>query len=115
MEDIISVYEYNGVRWALRGKHSFDELGFIPTFLSYDDERPSAEQIDANYQHGGGWRPNNKFKFDRDTHTLQYPGDPELKSFAVGIMPNETLLMFPYSILLIFNRKEKTYEVARVD
>jgi hypothetical protein len=35
-----------------------DALGFVPQFLHTDDDRPAAEQIDDNYAHGGGWRPN---------------------------------------------------------
>jgi hypothetical protein len=45
--------------WAHKHGLNYDSLGHIPSFLHIDDERPAKEQIDANYQHGGGWREAN--------------------------------------------------------
>jgi hypothetical protein len=43
--------------WAERHGLDHESLGFIPQFLHADDPRSAAEQIDASYQHGGGWKP----------------------------------------------------------
>ena len=56
--------------WAERHGYDHEALGFIPTFLHVDDPRPAAEQIDAAYQHGGGWKPNpeatNRWRLEQD-------------------------------------------------
>ena len=55
------------------------DLGFLPSFLSEADPRPAAEQIHANYTHGGGWNPRlHGQSFDPVTLALTYPGDPPL-------------------------------------
>ena len=51
-------------------------LGLIPAFISAYDPTPVAEQVDANYQHGGGWRPLKGWMMDED-YVLTYPSPPE--------------------------------------
>ena len=34
-----------------------EQLGMLPYFIDPNDPRPAREQLDANYQHGGGWVP----------------------------------------------------------
>lgn len=46
--------------WAVLCKREAfhpDLVGLIPSFLNENDPTPIAKQIDAAYQHGGGWRP----------------------------------------------------------
>jgi hypothetical protein len=43
-------------------KASLEMLGYIPSFFSENDPRSAREQINENYQHGGGWRPLKGFK-----------------------------------------------------
>ncbi len=115
-QENIKVYKCNGVPWFIREGHDIEEVGFVPMFLDINDERPAAEQIDANYQHGGGWNPMEKWTFDRKTKMIKYPGDEPLESFAVALPnKNETVIMYPHSFMLIYNKVNKTYEVGRVD
>jgi hypothetical protein len=89
-----------------------DEIGIIPSFLDEDDPRPAREQLDANYQHGGGWRslPN----FDLDGTTLKYPGDPPMQPIAAMQLRNEMVLIYPSAFVMVL-QKHGTFEVARMD
>jgi hypothetical protein len=91
-----------------------DFLGFIPQFLSPADPRPAAEQLDANYQHGGGWRPMTGWTFDPLTNRLSYPGDPPLTPAAVGYLRDEVILVYPHAWVLIL-QKDGSFEVSRMD
>ena len=93
---------------------ALDYLGFIPTFLSLEDERPAREQIDSNYQHGGGWRPMEGFTFDTKTLQALYPGDPPLKPMAMAHLRSETIIVYKYGFVLIY-QEDGSYEIARVD
>ena len=65
-------------------RHDAEQLiGPLPSFLDPADPRPAREQFDANYQHGGGWRPIKGFTCDwKKDGTIHYPGDPPLKPIA---------------------------------
>lgn len=88
-------------------------VGFIPQFLDERDLRPAKEQIDANYAHGGGWRPMNGFKLVGG-HTIKYPGDPILKPRAEAKLRNETIVVYEYGITAIV-QKDGSFEAARLD
>jgi hypothetical protein len=89
------------------------DLGFLPSFLSDTDPRPASIQIDTNYGHGGGWRPQPGFALLKD-HTLKYPGDPPIKPLAMTNLRHELICFYPYSYLAIF-QPDGTFEVCRVD
>lgn len=104
-------------------------LGLIPSFLTDWDARPAKEQINDNYQHGGGWRPIDKFKLvkpvtDLERHIspyrvartliLEYPGDPPLKPLAVAQIRDETIVFYDGAFLAIF-QPDYSFEVARID
>jgi hypothetical protein len=89
------------------------DLGFLPMFLSDDDPRPAREQFDTNYQHGGGWRPMQKFTLQGD-NSLQYPGDPPLRPYAQVILRDELILVYPHSWVVI-KQQDGSFEVARMD
>jgi len=88
-------------------------LGYIPSFLDADDPRPAAKQIDANYQHGGGWSPQPEFKL-LDHNSIKYPGDDPLVPLAKAKLRDETILFYRHSYVAII-QPDRTYEVARVD
>jgi hypothetical protein len=100
--------------WHIYGYAHPDCLGFIPSFISDDDPRPIKEQIDANYQHGGGWRPIKGFIMTED-HLLHFPGDPPYRPLALGIMRNRCVILYEYSFLAISEEPGGEWEVARVD
>ena len=91
-----------------------EHLGFLPSFLDEDDPRPAREQIDANYQHGGGWNPFDGFSFHRERLSLTYPGDPPVKPLAMTKLRDEVIIFYDYSWLLIL-QPDGTWEVSRVD
>ena len=99
---------------ALHPKLTPEHLGFLPGFLDADDPRPAREQIDASYQHGGGWQPFEGFKFDPGRLTLKYPGDPAFKAIAMTTLRDETLYFFDHDWLLIL-QPDGVWEVARVN
>jgi len=90
-----------------------EDAGLIPMMLNLEDERPARDQLDANYQHGGGWRPMGKFKARRDG-SLQYPGDPAIEPLAVMHFRDELVLVYPYGFVGIF-QQDGSFEVARMD
>jgi hypothetical protein len=91
-----------------------DQLGIIPSFLSEDDPRPAKEQFDANYDHGGGWRPMPGFTLDRLTLELDYSGDPPMRPIALMRLRDEVILVYPYSFVLILQR-DRSFEICRMD
>ena len=90
-----------------------DITGLIPMMLDEDDPRPAKEQLDGNYQHGGGWRPMKNFKADDDL-TLRYPGDPPMKPRAMMLLRNERIVVYDYGFVAIV-QKDGGFEVARMD
>ena len=90
-------------------------LGYIPGFLSEDDERPAREQLDANYQHGGGYNPMPQWKLlDQASMKIQYPGDPPLKPVAMTVLRDEMIFVYPTAQVLIL-QPDGAFIVARMD
>lgn len=83
-------------------------------FISAGDPRSAKEQLDANYRHGGGWQPFEEFRFEQQTMTLNFPGDPPMKPLAVAQLRDEQIYIFPHSWIMIL-QKDGSYEVARMD
>ena len=90
------------------------DLGFLPSFLSEKDPRPAAEQIHANYTHGGGWNPQSGFIFRPETLMLLYPGDPPMLPRAASKLRDQMIYFYDYSYVLILEPDGK-WECARVD
>lgn len=67
-----------------------DHLGLIPSFLSNDDPRDAVAQIDANYQHGGGWRDSKVgdggWKPTAFFGMLKWPKDPPILALAKAVL-----------------------------
>ena len=88
-------------------------LGFIPQFLSPNDERPAREQFHTAYSHGGGWRP---FKgFDMlPNGNMSYPGDPPTRLIAEAKLRDETIRVYEHAWVAIV-QPDGAFEVARID
>lgn len=97
----------------LNSKAVMDHLGLIPSFLSEDDPRTAAEQIDSNYNFGGGWRPQPKFKL-MDNGNLAYPGDPDLTPLFMSQLRDETIFVYEFGYTAIV-QQDGSFEAARVD
>jgi hypothetical protein len=98
---------------AILKDHHPDELGLLPDFIDQDDPRPAREQFDANYQHGGGWHPIKGF-----THkgfVLHYPGDPPFEPIAMWPLRDEMIVVYRVGMVAIFQTKDGSFEVARMD
>lgn len=92
---------------------SYDNLGYLPQFLSIEDERSAKEQLHDNYAHGGGWFPFKGFKMI-EGNALKYPGDPAYHPLAKTTLRDETIFFYPHAWVAIV-QKDGSYEVARMD
>ena len=95
-------------------------MGFIPTFINAADPRPAAEQIDEQYQHGGGWRPLKGWEMNTANGVITYPGgDPPLTPLfkAEHVLENdkkETLYFYDSAWTGIV-QEDGSFEVSRLD
>lgn len=95
------------------GRLSLEDIcGFIPTFLSLADPRPAREQLDAHYQHGGGWRPQEGFT--RHGVNLYYPGDPPLKPLAMARFRDELIFVHEAEYVCIV-QPDGSFEASRMN
>lgn len=90
------------------------DLGFIPDFFSEFDDRPAAVQLNENYQHGGGWRPQAKFKLHQQSKALEYPGDPPMRPIAWTALRDEYIFLYPHAYVAIV-QADGSFEAGRVD
>ena len=97
---------------AMHPDVTLEHLGLLPGMLDASDPRPAREQFDANYQHGGGWRPQSGFVMAEST--LTYPGDPPFKLRAWTRMRDELIGLYDYAFVAIV-QKDGTFEVCRMD
>lgn len=98
--------------WLLLDRSASPEtLGFVPGFLSEDDPRPAAEQFNAHYIIG--WRPQPKFKMDRNG-VLRYPSDPPLRPIAMSTLRGETIRFYPHAYVSV-TQTDGSFEVCRMD
>jgi hypothetical protein len=104
------------MHWVLlHPKCTPEHLGYLPGFLSDDDPRSAAEQINANYAHGGGWHPfSDAWTLGPKDYCLHYPGDPPLQALAMTALRDEVIVFYDASLLMIL-QKDGSFEVARVD
>ena len=87
-------------------------VGFIPTFLDTDDERPAKEQFQERYEYGG-WRPQEGFTALAGSPTLQYPGDPPLSPIAVMTLRDELIFVYLHGYVSIF-QKDGSFEACQI-
>ena len=93
---------------------SIEDLGLLPEFLSSFDPSPAREQLDRNYQHGGGWRSFTSGWVVSDDMTISYPGDEPLSPLAVAHLRNESIYVYPHSWVLI-KQPDGSFDIARMD
>lgn len=107
-------YLFNGLVWVpVHPGATFDMLGYIPAFLSFDDKRPAAEQIAANYKHCGGWTPFKGFEI-WEVNRLKYPGDPPIAPLFRSKLRDEDLWFYQHAWFRIV-QPDGTWEVCRLD
>jgi len=101
-------------RWVMTG--DVTALGYIPNMLSAFDHRKMVDQLNDGYRHGGGWRDFDGFKVSckEGVYSIKYPGDPAHHERARIVMGDETLVMFPYSWVMVIEADGKK-RIARMD
>lgn len=100
--------------WLLFGAGTPEHLGFLPQIFSDSDPRPAKEQAEANYAHGGGWRPQEGWMLSPDLMTANYPGDPPQHALASTSVGDEVLVLFPYGYVAII-QPDGSFEMSRMD
>jgi len=92
-------------------------LGLLPDIFRADDPRPGKQQVNERYQHGGGWQKQDKWKFNRKTKAITFPGDAPLMPLALTGLPlsQEVVALYPHGYVIIVHDDNGTFEVARMD
>jgi hypothetical protein len=99
--------------WILKHPRVTQEwLGFLPQMFSDMDPRPAREQVNANYGHGGGWRPFAGFTMTEDG--LEYPGDPVMGLVAETRLRDEVIRVFESDWVVII-QPDGSWEASRMD
>lgn len=104
------------MNWHILHPRGPELLGFIPQFLTESDPRSVAEQFNESYAHGGGWQPfgATQWKFNAETGSLTYPGDPSYSPVAKATLREETIWVYPHAWVCIA-QADGSFEVARMD
>lgn len=90
-----------------------EHLGFLPLMLDERNPAPAREQLDAGYQHGGGWNPFQGFTLT-DANELTYPGDPAYTPLAQAKLRDELIVFYDHSWVAII-QPDRSFEVCRMD
>jgi hypothetical protein len=101
--------------WSEKVRGGYAACGHIPGFIDANDPRPAREQIDERYV-WGGWKPFKGFKFNQKNVTLEYPGDPPMRAYAMAYLPqtDEMVVVFEHGWVAIV-QGDDSVEVARID
>lgn len=94
-----------------------EDAGFLPEFFSEADPRPAREQLDANYQHGGGVHPIEGFTLVNPAPgaaSLHYPDDRPFRERGRATLRDETLILFEADVLAIV-QPDGSFLATRVD
>ena len=91
-----------------------DVLGLLPGMLDTNDPASAREQLDRNYQHGGGWRPLPGCSLMANGY-LSYPGDPLFRPLAMCMLRDEMIVCYEYSFVAIIQPSDWSFEVSRMD
>jgi hypothetical protein len=103
-----------------------DHLGAISDFIDYEDARPAAEQINENYEHGGGWNHQEGFTLNPDatrrnlpSYSLQFEAgsidaDPPLVPLWATNLRDELVIVYEYGYTAIF-QPDNSFQVSRLD
>lgn len=91
---------------------SMEAVGYIPGWLSEEDERGAVEQIHTSYGHGGGWHNFEGFLLRDDE--LIYPGDPPMKKLSEAKLRDERIIVYQHGWVAVV-QPDNSFRVARID
>lgn len=101
------------VKWEMMHPSVTEEwCGLLLYMLDDEDDRSAKEQLNAHYQHGGGWRPSEGFRLLKNG--IKYPGDPVLRPIAKAKLRDEEVVLYEYSWVAVI-QSDGSYEIARMD
>lgn len=93
---------------------------YLPQFVEAyvrrsDDETTPQQWFDKVYAHGGGWMTfaMDKWKFNPEDASLEYPGDPRLFPIASTKMGDFNFHFYQSAIVVLENNNG--FEVSRMD
>src|SRR5882724_11130740 len=93
---------------------TLEDLGRIYGMLDLTNPAPARDQLNANYQHGGGWRPfDDKFTLG-DDDSLGYPDDEPLHPIAEIRLRAERIIIYESNFVAIV-QPDRSFEVCRMD
>jgi hypothetical protein len=92
---------------------TLEDLGLISGMLDVSNPAPARDQFNANYQHGGGWRPSDKFTLG-DDDSLGYPGDEPLHPLAEITFRDERVLIYESDFVAVI-QPDRSFEVCRMN
>jgi hypothetical protein len=98
------------------GLSADDILGLLPSMLNESNPAPAVEQLDHNYQHGGGWHDFKGFTLGGHDGrpTLRYPGDPPMRAIAETKLRDERIILFMGSWVAVV-QADGSMRVSRMD
>jgi hypothetical protein len=106
------------MNWYLAPRVSPESLGFIPSFLSREDEAGAQAQLHRNYIYGGfqSFPGFTLVRLGSDplSWILAYPEDPPVRALAYTRLREETIILFQYSWVAVV-QPDFSFTVARMD
>lgn len=87
-------------------------VGQIPFWLSEENPKTAAQQINDGYPFGG-WRHFEGFVL-REDNTIKFPGDPAMKPIAEMKLREELILVYQSDWVAII-QPDRTFEICRID
>jgi len=98
---------------------NMDAAGILPLMLDVLDTRDARAQLDANYAHGGGFRPFKGFELATPptpdgSYGLRYPGDPVMPEVSRATLASETVVLFAYGWVAVI-QPDQSFVVSRMD
>lgn len=103
-----------GVKLTQQGIQPEDFIGYVSMMLNDEDPRSVREQLDANYQHGGGWQPLAGATLGEKMRMV-YPGDPPLEPLDYTVVREEMCICYACAFFGIVQRGGEAAEFARMD
>ena len=96
-----------------------EHLGLIPGFIDTGSDESLVTQLNAGYQHGGGYPGDKgwqaKWKYNATHHKLLYPGDPPFAALWRLVKGDEELIVFEHDIVMVNRISTSEFVVGRMD
>lgn len=92
-----------------------DRLGYLPLILLDEDPASFEDQLNNRYAHGGGHKKAlPAWRFNHNTLTLVYPGDPPMRPIAHAKFHDSHLYVFDHAWTVLV-KDGKMVDIQRLD